>query len=415
MPFVSGRPTARWLAVALWVAVIYGTVPFVRKLREAFAQRWPPELIVVAVMALIGLAAAAAVVAILRGPRRFRGADVLWLAAVTGALVIWSGSLMDRPEEAVHFVQYGILGVLLHRALRTRIDDPSVFVAAALIGTLVGTCDEILQWLVPERFFDLRDVVLNGGASALIQVALWRLCPTPVRRLPTDSLRRLCRLAAAEVAILVLCLAATPQRLGSLGRWLPASRTLARGSDVMAEYGHLHRLDDRTRFRSRLSLDELAAADGRLRRELAARDDLSRAGARELLRCAVPAVDPFAYELRIRLFSRDRSLAEARRAREGSEESRRQLTAAFREQLILEFAFAGSLAASDLDWKPRRRAQAEAGSDPSASYTSPVARHLITRVGEGELRILMLSLLGVLLACDLLLGRLRPAPRPPEG
>ncbi|MBD3871962.1 MAG: VanZ family protein, partial [Acidobacteria bacterium] len=60
---------------------------------------------------------------------------------------------MGQPEEAVHFLEYGVLGVLLFRALSTHIHDGSVFAAGALIGILVGIFDEIIQWFVPGRYW----------------------------------------------------------------------------------------------------------------------------------------------------------------------------------------------------------------------------------------------------------------------
>ncbi len=77
---------------------------------------------------------------------------------------------MGQPEEAVHFLEYGVLGLLLYRALSFRVLDATVFVAAALVGVIVGTVDEIIQWIVPGRYFDFRDIALNGGASVLVQI-----------------------------------------------------------------------------------------------------------------------------------------------------------------------------------------------------------------------------------------------------
>ena len=67
--------------------------------------------------------------------------------------------------ESFHFVEYGLLTLLFYRVWRP-IGDLSVFVLPVLAGLLVGTLDEWLQWFVPSRVGEMRDVVLNGVAIA---------------------------------------------------------------------------------------------------------------------------------------------------------------------------------------------------------------------------------------------------------
>jgi hypothetical protein len=414
MAFVSRMLKEPWFAVAIWVAVIYTTIPFVRRLREAFVARLPAELIGFAVMAVVGLAAAAALLVLARSPRRLRPADALWLLAVAGAVLLWTRNLMGQPEEAVHFLEYGALGVLTYRALRVRTADATVFFTAALLGVLVGTVDEIIQWVTPGRYWDVRDIVLNGGASVLVQVAVWRLVPRPPSATSTRSVRLLCRLAAAEILLLTVCFAATPQRLQRLADHAPALQELARGDDVIAEYGFMHEIDQRTRFRSRLTRDELAAEDRARSFEVAAALRDSRGADNVVLRPVDSASDPFTAEVRVHLFSRNRNLGEARRAAADPDQRRQHLTAAFREQLILENAFGRTLDQSNSGWPQKLRDRVEAGQDVEARYVSPVGAHLITRIGETALRVLMLSLLVAALGCDLLAGRLSATPRDPS-
>ena len=60
--------------------------------------------------------------------------------------------------EAVHYVQYGTLSILLFRAFSHRVRDYSIYGAVILTGTLAGMVAETIQWLTPGRVFDLRDV-----------------------------------------------------------------------------------------------------------------------------------------------------------------------------------------------------------------------------------------------------------------
>jgi hypothetical protein len=402
-----------WVAVIVWIALIYASIPFVRRVREAFTARWPAELIGYAVIVCLIGTAAVTFAYLRRRKVHIRFADLAWLGVLTAVAVRWAYRLMGQPEEAVHLLEYGILAVLLYRALADRIPDPTVYVAAILIGFLIGTVDEFIQWLVPGRFWDFRDIVLNGGAVTLAQIAIWRLDKRPVKAVSRSSLRLLCRLAAIEVLLLTLCMAVTPQRLARLAEHLPLPQRLATGTDAICEYGYRHVVDERTVFRSRLSADELARSDQDRASEVAVELDASRGkgGLSEI--SASPVDHPFAYEIRIHLFARNRNLNRARGLAAESSDHGRFMTTAWRQNLILEKYFGNTLEQSSFRWKPRLRERVEAAQDPAAYFVSRAAAHLITGVSEGRLRILMLALLATLIACDLQFAtRSRPEARP---
>jgi hypothetical protein len=388
----------------MWIVVIFTAIPFVLGLREYFVARWPAELIGIGVILVVVSLCAAGLVFLRRRRRRLHVKRAALLLVVTTVLVIWTWRLMGQPEEAVHFLEYGILGVLLFRALRTGIQDNSVFVAGALIGIFVGIIDEIIQWLVPGRFWDFRDIVLNGGASVLVQIALSVVAPAVSSPISHRSLRRLCRLAAAVVVLLSFCFAATPQRITRLAEFLPALENLGSRDEAISEYGHLHRLDELTSFRSRLSLDDLAREDGSRAAEVAAILDASRRNYADFLRHTSPAVDPFTYEARVHLFARDRNAAQARKLTPGSPAYRESMTTAFRENLILERVFGAALARSSYPWPPHRRLAIESAQDENSVFVSKVGAHVITAVSEAEMMSLMAGILVALVICDLLLG-----------
>ena len=392
------------LAAALWIGLIYATIPIVRRAREAFVAHWPAELIAYAVIAVVLGSLAATVISLRRRQFQIVRADLVWLIGVAAVVVVWIRRLMGQPEEAVHFLEYGVLGVLLYRVLEDRVPDPTVYVAATLAGLLVGTVDEIIQWLVPGRFWDFRDIILNGCAVALVQIAIWRLAPRPLTAVSPPALRLLCRLAAVQMLLLAICMAATPQRLARLVDHVPLPTRLATGADAICEYGHRHTANDRTVFLSRLSLDELARSDLDRATEVAAELNASR-GADGLSRAAIsPVEDPFGYEIRVHLFARNRNLAKALVHQPGSPDRRRQMTTAWRQNLILEDFFGSTLAQSSYRWGPRRRREIEAGQDPDQFFVSRAGAHLITRVSEGRLRAQMLALFAFFAACDFLIA-----------
>ena len=156
--------------------LIFGAA-FAAEIRAAIAAAFPGHTRTIIGGTVVVMIAAALVLAARRigGPVRGpvggrRGLRYLALSAaiVVGALFarrFGSGDADVDVVESFHFIEYGVLTLLFYRAWRP-IDDPSVFVLPALAALLVGTLDEWLQWFVPSRVGEMRDVVLNGVAIA---------------------------------------------------------------------------------------------------------------------------------------------------------------------------------------------------------------------------------------------------------
>lgn len=180
-----------WVAAAGWLLLIYSTLYSVRAPIEFLRER---NLLRFTVAAVFLLTAATVTFFLLRQRPGWRGVAIL---AFFGGLYLTAVSSVDSPEEKLHFIQYGVLGVLIHAALvsrwRARRDPPPAFfggvvwpgVLAVLLTGALGWGDEGLQGLLPNRFYDLRDVVLNVVAAALAVSASvswrWALAATRAR------------------------------------------------------------------------------------------------------------------------------------------------------------------------------------------------------------------------------------------
>ncbi len=143
--------------------------PFIGEIRRAILTRFPGQFVRI-IGGLIAVALAAAVLMVIGRIRDRRG----WrYAAIVTALAIGVGygyfSRTGNPQvdavERFHFVQYGLITLLFYRAWRPA-GDPSALVLPALAGLLVGTIEEWLQWFIPVRVGEVRDVFLNGVAIA---------------------------------------------------------------------------------------------------------------------------------------------------------------------------------------------------------------------------------------------------------
>ncbi len=337
-------------------------------------------------MAAGGVLAATAWV--LRRVRRQGGQPwqlAVWVATGAGYLTgAWS--LREAPEEAMHLLEYGALGVAAWHALRFRLAGGWVHVAALGLGAAAGLLDEGLQWLAPERHWDLRDLAINASAVAGVQVGL----AFGLRRPPQGPGARSGRRGALGwVALAWLLLGAsllnTPDRIDAAGRRCRGLAAVRERGDLMVEYGVLHQSPATGRFRSRLSLDELRATDRRRAREAAR--VLAREGDDDHYEAFLarynPITDPFLHELRVHLFRRDRYRETfARHRAQGAEHwARRDATVAYREDQILETAFGHTLAAAGRTLPPSEARLLRKHALLERPYESRVSEGLITQFG----------------------------------
>lgn len=145
---------------ALWTAAIYSTLYVARPATEFLRERNLLRLAVWAVIALLGVAVLA-----WTARRRLPAASLGVLAA--GAVVFVGGVLTVSPAEVkLHFVQYGVLGGLLWGAWHER-GSRWAPLWALVVTAAAGWVDEGIQYLLPNRYYDLLDVALNAFAGAI--------------------------------------------------------------------------------------------------------------------------------------------------------------------------------------------------------------------------------------------------------
>ncbi len=109
---------------------------------------------------------------IISNRERYGVSQYLWVAFISClyGLIIY---IVDVPEEQVHFIEYGILSGLIYIALTLDIhNNISVYFLSAFIVFVFGAVDEVIQWLLPNRIFDIRDILINGIAGILVQLLI---------------------------------------------------------------------------------------------------------------------------------------------------------------------------------------------------------------------------------------------------
>lgn len=191
---MTPRTSPRWLwwsICGLYVFILYATLPLGRPVIDwlrahlSLAQQaWLMNVI-------FSAAAVALAVWLVRMRRVLSPVAYVCFALLARLIYCEFRFLVVYPEERLHFLQYGALAALLHKALSFDLRGVWVYTAALVLGALIGLGDEGVQHLtkyIPDvcawfgvsvnpltfrRYFGWNDAALNalGVAYGLAFVA----------------------------------------------------------------------------------------------------------------------------------------------------------------------------------------------------------------------------------------------------
>lgn len=193
------------LAAAVSLAVVL-SAPFIRDIRDFIRATFPGQFVTI----VVGVIAVSLLLAVAVALIRIRARRPLRYGAIAAALIfgtayaLWNAQGIADVDavERFHFVEYGFITLLFYRAWRPR-GDASPLVMPIFAGIVVGTLEEWLQWFIPGRIGDMRDVFLNAAAifcGLLFSLGVDPPAPLTLRLLPAS--RRAAGIGAA-VAVLV--------------------------------------------------------------------------------------------------------------------------------------------------------------------------------------------------------------------
>ena len=161
----SPSPRLRWALTLSYLFFIYATLgivrPIVEQLRTAgFLSPTVTLLFVVFTLLALGWRYAATS----RSRLIQRGVLITSLLAIA--------LFMDGlPEERLHFLTYGLLGWLICWSVEAGESDSlwakTGWLLPCLLVWLAGGIDELIQWWLPVRVFEVRDILINGVAGML--------------------------------------------------------------------------------------------------------------------------------------------------------------------------------------------------------------------------------------------------------
>ena len=161
-----------WGVLALYVVVLYGLLPLGPTIGLGAIRTAPGAWLLGPGLGVIGVAIGVALFVRLwrRGAPPWAYVTLV-LAAVCYTLVFTS--LRAARLERTHLAEYGIAAWLAWRAVSQHVSGTlAAYAAAALIATAIGWGDELIQWMLPNRVYDLRDVAMNAAGAVLGVVVL---------------------------------------------------------------------------------------------------------------------------------------------------------------------------------------------------------------------------------------------------
>lgn len=191
--FTSARTA--WLAVLVYTIVLYSTLTLAFRLYVwMYARLGKPFMSSLMIWIYVPVGLALLVFLFFRLPRQLgRYVSFLMLCLALAFCL----NLIKIPAKRFHFLEYAPLAVLVFDALRFHCRNRYHYVWTMVLVTLVGLGDEIIQGILPNRYFGINEVVTNAAAGLFALVFIGFVMgeenyPWPGRKAPLGSESALC-------------------------------------------------------------------------------------------------------------------------------------------------------------------------------------------------------------------------------
>ncbi len=152
-----------WGLTLGWTLAIYSTLSIMRTISSYLEERLPFETVLTIIVCLI---LGATVIFFLQHAGRLSVFRYVLLFAVTVGYV-YGIFTVKYPIEKIHFVQYGVLAYFAFRAFACDLKGVLPYIGAFILTALIGYGDELIQGVLPDRYYDDNDVILNAVSAAM--------------------------------------------------------------------------------------------------------------------------------------------------------------------------------------------------------------------------------------------------------
>jgi len=164
--------TRRWLVVGMFTGAIFVGLPIFPAIWTALAERIPTVFHTVTMLALpLGLLALVIGLRLITGPQ----SRMFFCFTVFLCIGIWLliRTMASAPAEQFHVAEYAVLAALVYRAPASGTGRRTRCRLALVFTFVVGFADEAIQYGLPNRVFDPRDIWLNwtaGGVGVVLSL-----------------------------------------------------------------------------------------------------------------------------------------------------------------------------------------------------------------------------------------------------
>lgn len=158
----SDRPPRAlpWALLCLWTILLYAGLPLAPRLWEALRAIFPETSFLLA-WVLLGILLLLLLAGLVRRRPAPTGRACLLLAGWTAAFALCIAALSRYPVEPLHAAEYVVLALLARWAFQAAFQGKTAWTGPFVFSSFVGVTEEALQWWIPTRVFDVRDIVLN--------------------------------------------------------------------------------------------------------------------------------------------------------------------------------------------------------------------------------------------------------------
>ncbi len=157
----------RWRIFFIYCAFIYLSLPFAPGFWLKIKHAWP-RLAENIPLAILIVAAVVIVFKFLSLKKRYKAVGLFIIIVIFSVIF----TILPRIEiiaERIHIIEYIILSAIIYHALKKEQGRGQLYFKILIIGFFVGLLDEGIQYILPNRFFDSRDILLNAVAVVLGQ------------------------------------------------------------------------------------------------------------------------------------------------------------------------------------------------------------------------------------------------------
>jgi VanZ family protein len=229
-----------WLLVSSYTLVIFFSIPFVREI-QTFVYRTAGRIFFAySVISVVCCVLAILLYFFVIKLKVKKISQYIWLFIGAGLYIYFTFRLRKMPEESTHLIEYGLLSYFVFKALSHRVHDWTVYITTVLIVSLVGIMDEFLQWMMPGRYWDFRDIGTNIIGGLILQLTIWKgIRPDFIKKpLSKISVKVFMAVFSIDLIFLGICLSNTPKAVNSYTAVFKSLLWL-RAEEPMSEFAYL--------------------------------------------------------------------------------------------------------------------------------------------------------------------------------